>query len=104
MSEVNVNQANFEEVVLKSELPVLVDFWAPWCGPCRMLGPVVSGLAEKTAGKAVVAKINIDDEPELAARFRVMSIPTIAVFKGGQIQEKAVGVQPEKELLRMLGL
>ena len=83
---------------------VLVDFWAPWCGPCKMLGPVVSGLAEKTAGKAVIAKLNIDDEPDLAAKFRVMSIPTLMVFKDCQVVGKTVGVQPEKELLKLLGL
>lgn len=104
MSEVTLTKDNFNEVIENSKLPVLVDFWAPWCGPCKMLGPVVSGLAEKTAGKAVIAKLNIDDEPDLAAKFRVMSIPTLMVFKDGQVVGKTVGVQPEKELLKLLGL
>lgn len=104
MSEVILTKDNFDEVTQKSKLPVLVDFWAPWCGPCKMLGPIVSTLAEKVEGKAIVAKLNIDDEPDLAAKFRVMSIPTLMVFKEGQVVGKTVGVQPEKELLKLLGL
>ncbi|MDR1832837.1 MAG: thioredoxin [Fusobacteriaceae bacterium] len=99
MSVQAVTKDNFLEEVLKSDQTVLVDFWAEWCGPCKMMGPVVDALAEENKGKFKVYKVNIDDEPELAQEFRIMSIPTLAVFKGGKLAEKLIGVQPKEELL-----
>jgi len=102
--EIIVTKENFEQEVLNNPLPVLVDFWASWCGPCRMLMPTLETLSKELAGKAVIAKINVDEQPELAARFGVMSIPTLLVFRGGQVVESAVGVQPKGKLLAMLGI
>ena len=80
---VEITKDNFEEVVLKNDLPVLVDFWATWCGPCKMIGPIVEELSEELAGKAVFGKLNVDNQPELAMQFQVMSIPTLLLFKNG---------------------
>ena len=99
-----VTKENFEQEVLNNPLPVLVDFWASWCGPCRMLMPALETLSKELAGKAVIAKINVDEQSELAAKFGVMSIPTLLVFRGGQVVESAVGVQPKGKLLAMLGI
>ena len=104
MSVITITNANFESEVLQSEKPVLVDFWASWCGPCRMLMPTLETLSKELAGKAVIAKINVDEQSELAAKFGVMSIPTLLVFRGGQVVESAVGVQPKGKLLAMLGI
>lgn len=99
MALVNIQSTNeFEQVVLKSDKPVLVDFWAPWCGPCKMVGPEVEALAKDYEGKAVVAKVNVDENQQLASQYNVMSIPTIIVFKGGQESKRLVGFRPKKEL------
>ena len=102
MSEVMLTESNFEEEVLKSTVPVLVDFWAPWCGPCKMLGPVVSEIAEASDGSYKVGKVNVDDEPELAEKYGIMSIPSIFVFKDGQVAEKKIGLTTKNDLLAML--
>ncbi len=93
--------ANFNEEVLHSDVPVLVDFWATWCMPCRMLGPVIDEIAEEANGFKV-GKINVDEEPELAAKYNVMSIPTVMVFKNGTVAASTVGVQPKNALLDLL--
>lgn len=102
MAEINVTEQNFEEEVLKSELPVLVDFWAPWCGPCRMLAPMVDQVAEEQAGKAKVVKINIDESPALAERYGVATIPTLMVFKAGEPAATAVGARPKSAITALL--
>ena len=104
MAEIKVTKDNFDKEVLSSPLPVLVDFWAPWCMPCRMIAPLVEEIAEETAGKASVGKVNIDEESELAARFRVTSIPTLIVFAGGKEVRRSVGSQGKDALKKLLGL
>jgi thioredoxin 1 len=99
MADVNeVSDASFEAEVLKSGEPVLVDFWAPWCGPCRMVAPVVEELAAENAGSIKVAKMNIDDSPQTAAGYGISSIPTLMIFKDGQVVDRFVGVQPKSRL------
>lgn len=102
MSVLTITNQNFEAEVMSATEPVLVDFWATWCGPCRMLSPVVDKLAEEFEGKIKVGKINVDEQQELAARFSIMTIPTLLVFKGGEIVEKSVGVKPQNALAAML--
>jgi thioredoxin 1 len=97
-----VSQANFENEVLKSIEPVLVDFWAPWCGPCRMLGPVVEKVAQKFAGKAKFVKLNTDENPSLTGQYGVSGIPCLILFKGGQIADRIVGYVPENTIATML--
>ena len=92
MAIIDVNLDNFEEEVLKSDIPVLVDLWAPWCGPCRPIGTIVSELAEEYAGKLKVAKLNIDQSPELATKYNIMSIPTLLIFKDGQVDGQIIGL------------
>lgn len=89
---------NFDSEVLKSDIPVLVDFYADWCGPCKMMAPVVEKIDTEYGGKVKVGKINVDENPEIAGNYGVMTIPTIMVIKGGQVVEKTIGVQPKKAL------
>jgi thioredoxin 1 len=93
-----LSDQTFEAEVLQSTEPVLVDFWAPWCGPCRMITPVIEELAQENAGAAKIFKINVDDSPNTATAYGVSSIPTIMIFKGGEVHERFVGVQPKKRL------
>lgn len=102
MSVLTITNENFEAEVLNSEKPVLVDFWATWCGPCKALSPVVDEVAEESDGSFVVGKINVDEQQELARKFRVMSIPTLLVFKGGEVANKSVGVISKEEILDLL--
>ena len=102
MAEIILTSDNFEKEVLQSELPVLVDFWATWCGPCRMMAPVVEEIAAEYDGKVVVGKIDVDENEDLAAEFGVMSIPTLLVFKNGEVADTAVGITPKGRLLEML--
>ncbi|SRR5689334_6932077 len=92
------SDSNFQNDVLKSDQPVLVDFWAPWCGPCRMIAPVVEELANEYQGSIKIGKVNIDDNPNVAMNYGVNSIPTLMIFKGGQVVDRFVGVQPKSRL------
>lgn len=102
MSILKITKQNFEKEVLQCEKPVLLDFWAGWCGPCKMIGPIVEQVAEDTMNTVRVGKINVDEEQELAQAFQVMSIPTLIVIKNGKVERKAVGVQSKQALLSML--
>ncbi len=102
MATIKITKNNFDAEVLNSKEPILLDFWASWCGPCKMVAPALDEIAEEVAGTAKVGKINIDEETELANRFRVMSIPTLMVVKDGRVAAQAVGARPKKDILRML--
>lgn len=101
MSVLTITKNNFEEEVMKSDKPVLLDFWATWCGPCRMVSPTIEEVAKETAD-IKVGKVNVDEQPELAKEFRVMSIPTLVVLKEGKITNTAIGVQTKKTILNMI--
>lgn len=103
MAVVTVTQDNFENEVLKSEKPVLVDFWASWCGPCRMVSPVVDEIGNESDGRYMVGKVNVDEQPDIAAKYNIMSIPTLIVFKDGKPAQTSVGVRSKQDILSMLG-
>jgi thioredoxin 1 len=98
MATVKVTDASFEADVLKSDKPVLVDFWAEWCGPCRMIGPALEEISDELADKLTIAKVNIDDEPEWASKFNVRSIPTMLIFKDGELVAQKLGAEPKSSL------
>ena len=102
MSVMVITMENFEAEVVNSPVPVLLDFWATWCGPCRMVSPIVDEIAEESDGSYKVGKINVDEEPELASAFRVMSIPTLIVMKDGEVYKSSVGMQPKASILSLL--
>ena len=99
---ITVNDENFDDEVLQSDIPVLVDFWAEWCGPCKVVGPTIEALAADYAGKVKVAKLNVDDNPQAAGRFGVRSIPTLIFFKDGEAQQAAIGVKPKGQLAELI--
>jgi len=102
MAELTLTGQNFEQEVLLAKEPVLVDFWATWCGPCRMLAPVIEEIANEYAGKVKVGKVNVDDERELALEYGVSSIPTVMVFQNGEVKETSVGYRPKEEIEQLL--
>ena len=101
---ITLTEANFDEQVLASEIPVVVDYWAPWCGPCRFLGPVIEKIAEERAGQIKVGKVNVDEEPDLAARAGVNGIPFVVLYRDGRPAAEAIGAQPKAALEQALGL
>ena len=104
MAVITITNENFEEEVLKCELPVLIDFWADWCGPCKMMAPVIDELAEELDGKIKVGKVNVDEEAALALKYQIMSIPKLFVMKNGVFEGQNVGVQTKEEVLKLLNL
>ena len=102
MAEITLTSANFQAEVLDSPLPVLVDFWATWCGPCRMVAPIVAEIAAEKAGVIKVGKVNVDEEPGLAGRYGISSIPTLMLFKNGQLVDTMVGARPKAQIEQML--
>lgn len=102
MAEVKITSANFEQEVINSDIPVLVDFWATWCGPCKMIAPSVTEIAEENEGKIKVGKVNVDEESELAMRFKIASIPTLLLFENGQVKNMLVGYRPKIDIEEML--
>ncbi len=100
--EIELYKETFEQEVLQSDIPVLVDFWATWCGPCKMIAPIVKEIADEYDGKILVGKVNVDEEPDLTMQYNVSSIPTLMLFKNGQLVNKAVGYREKDEILKML--
>jgi thioredoxin 1 len=105
-TEITITKDNFAETVagVPAETPVLVDFWAPWCGPCRMLAPIVAELAEEANGRYIVGKVNVDEEEELAVKYGIMNIPTLIVFRAGEPVKKSVGLISKADALKLLGI
>lgn len=99
-----VNSQNFEAEVLKSDLPVLVDFWAPWCGPCKALNPILEKVEAEVAGRVKIVKVNIDESPDVSSRYSIMSIPTLLVFKDGEVVNQLVGLVQKEKIIEKLGL
>lgn len=102
MAEVTITKANFEAEVLNSHIPVIVDFWATWCGPCRMIAPVLEEIARENEGRIKVGKVNVDEEMELATRFGITAIPTLIAFKGGKAVNKTMGAIPKEKILALV--
>ena len=102
MAVITLTKENFEAEALKANVPVLVDFWASWCGPCRMVSPIVDEIAEESDGSYKVGKVNVDEQPELASQFGVMSIPTLIVLENGKVKNTAVGARPKEFILGLL--
>ena len=102
MHEINLTNQNFEEEVLKSDLPVLVDFFATWCGPCKMIAPIIVEIAERYEGKVKVGKVNVDDENELAMKYQISSIPTLVLFKDGKVANTKIGLCSKSEIENMI--
>jgi len=102
MSEIHLTDESFEKEVLKSSIPVLVDFWAPWCGPCRMLSPIIEELAKEYEGKARVAKLNTDEHHNAATQFNISAIPTLLIFKNGKVEQQLVGVHSKADIKKVL--
>lgn len=100
--EIELYKETFEQEVLQSDIPVLVDFWATWCGPCKMIAPIVKEIADEYDGKILVGKVNVDEEPDLTMQYNVSNIPTLMVFKNGQLVNRAVGYREKDEILKML--
>ena len=99
---ININEASFEKAVLKSPIPVLVDFWAAWCGPCKMIGPVLNEIAKENGDRFRIAKVNIDDDPALQARFNLRGVPTLLFFSGGELRDQMVGVAAKTAIVEKL--
>lgn len=106
MAEITITKDNFDETVagVPAETPVLVDFWAPWCGPCRMLAPIIAEVAEEADGRYIVGKVNVDEQEELAIKFGIMNIPTLIVFHAGEPVKKSVGLIGKSDVLKLLGI
>ncbi len=102
MAEIRLTKDNWEKEVINSDIPVLVDFWAPWCGPCRMVAPIVSEIAQEYEGKLKVGKLNTDEEPEIAVRYGIMSIPTLMIFKNGEVVDQIIGAVPKEYFVQKL--
>lgn len=102
MAEITITEENFEKEVLNSDIPVLVDFWANWCGPCKMLAPIISEIAEEKEGEIKVGKVDVDEQMELAAKYQVASIPTVLLFKNGEVLETSIGLKTKEQILEML--
>ena len=101
---VEITDAEFESKALSSDIPVLVDFWAPWCGPCRMLGPIIEEISSEVGDNAAIFKMNVDENPATAAKFGITSIPTVIIFDKGEVKTQMVGVQPKPKYIESLGL
>ena len=102
MNEISITKENFEQEVLKADVPVLIDFWAEWCGPCKMLSPIIEEIANEANGEYKVGKVNIDQQLELANAFKIVSIPTVVVMEDGKVKNSAVGYMPKENILELL--